>query len=269
MVKLARRSTLVAVAGLAGIAATGAALAADMPVKVKAPPPVVYYDWSGAYVGFSIGGVWSEVDRFYPFGIGGPFHVTSKGDDVIYDFHAGAQGQWGNWVLGIEAGYAAGFKEMRSIETIPPSANDISAYNKITNLFTVGPRLGFAWDRWMIYGTGGYAIATLKGQYIRTSTGLQISPTFHGQSWNDGWFAGAGFEYMVHKGALVDVVLGAEYQHFDVRSKNAFCVNAGCNPPEDDDFSHSARGDIVRARLTIKTQGWGWAGPAPAVVAKN
>ncbi len=38
------------------------ALAADMPVKVKAPPPVVVYDWSGAYVGFSIGGVWTEVE---------------------------------------------------------------------------------------------------------------------------------------------------------------------------------------------------------------
>jgi outer membrane immunogenic protein len=48
------------------------AVAADMPVKVKAPPPVVVYDWSGAYVGFSIGGVWTEVDRHYPnFGLAG------------------------------------------------------------------------------------------------------------------------------------------------------------------------------------------------------
>jgi len=248
----------------------GPAMAADMPVKVKAPPPVVVYDWSGAYVGFNIGGVWADVDRFYPQAIGGALSATSRTEDVIYGFHAGAQWQWGQWVLGVETSLSAGFREMQGSVALPtpPFALDTSAYNKITNLFTVGPRLGFAWDRWMIYGAGGYAIATIKGQYIRTSTGLQISPTFHGQTRNDGWFAGAGFEYMVHKGALVDVVLGAEYQHFDVRSKNAFCVNAGCNPPEDDDFSHSARGDIVRARLTIKTQGWGWAGPAPAVVAK-
>src|SRR6266545_1248986 len=138
----------------------GPAMAADMPVKAAPPPPVVY-DWSGAYVGFNIGGAWYDVERTYP-NLGGA-SIKSSDSDVIYGFHAGAQGQWGGWVLGIEAGYAAGFKEMRSIEVIPPSANDISAYNKITNLFTVGPRLGFAWDRWMIYGTGGYAIATIKG----------------------------------------------------------------------------------------------------------
>src|SRR6266545_200342 len=126
----------------------------------------------------------------------------------------------------------------------------------------------------MIFATGGWATGTVHGQY--RLAGRQVFPggagvlgtNLSGHSWNDGWFAGGGFEYMVHKGALVDVILGAEYQHFDVRSKNAFCVNAGCNPAEDDDFSHSARSDIVRARLTIKTQGWGWAGPAPAVVAK-
>jgi outer membrane immunogenic protein len=253
-----------------GVGASPAA-AADMPVKVKAPPPVVVYDWSGAYVGFSIGGVWTEVDRHYPnLGLIGeqPLTVTSKGDDVIYDFHAGAQWQWSNFVLGVEVGYSAGFKEMRTTVVLPDAVGfgpNFLANNKITNLFTVGPRLGFAWDRWMIYGTGGYAVATIKGQYINTNTGAQVffqfPIIFSGQSWNDGWFAGAGLEYMVHKGALVDVIFGAEYQHFDVRDKNAFCFVGNCAAPISIDFSQGAQGDIVRARLTIKTQGWGWAGP--------
>ena len=251
----------------------GPAIAADMPVKVQAPPPVAYYDWSGAYVGFNIGGVWTEVDRHYPnlplLGIQPDY--KSKGNDAIYGFHAGAQGQWGQWVLGVEAGYSAGFKEMQStvaLLPLPDIGPNNEAYNKITNLFTVGPRLGFAWDRWMIYGTGGYAIATIKGQYAN-GAGLQQFPSLHGSSWNDGWFAGGGFEYMVHKGALVDVVLGAEYQHFDVRDKSAYCFLASCAAHQLD-FSQGAQGDIVRARLTIKTQGWGWAGPwGGPVVAKN
>jgi outer membrane immunogenic protein len=247
------------------------AMAADMPVKVKAPPPAVYYDWSGAYVGFNIGGVWTEVDRHYP-NLGQILlpatTFTSKGDDAIYGFHAGAQGQWGNWVLGIEAAYSAGFREMQSAVTLNPVSLSLlglpnfEAYNKITNLFTVGPRLGFAWDRWMIYGTGGYAVATIKGQY--RLNGVQVLPpggNLSGQTWNDGWFAGAGFEYMVHKGALVDVILGAEYQHFDVRDKTAFCFSGNCNPATFIDFNQGAQGDIVRARLTIKTQGYGWWGP--------
>jgi hypothetical protein len=59
---------------------------------------------------------------------------------------------------------------------------------------------------------------------------------------------------MVHKGPLVDVLLGVEYQHYDVGAKNAFC-DRGCTVPTGADYDLSAKGDIVRARLTIKTQG--------------
>ena len=81
----------------------GPAMAADMPVK--APPPPVVYDWSGAYVGFNIGGAWFDVERTYP-NLGGA-SISSSDSDVIYGFHAGAQGQWGNWVLGFEAAFSA------------------------------------------------------------------------------------------------------------------------------------------------------------------
>jgi hypothetical protein len=37
-----------------------------------------------------------------------------------------------------------------------------------------------------------------------------------------------------------------------------------CNPATFIDFNQGAQGDIVRARLTIKTQGWGWPGPVVA-----
>jgi outer membrane immunogenic protein len=258
------------------------AMAADMPVK--AAPPVSYYDWSGAYVGFNIGGVWSRMDRTYPnLGLVGlspsVWTFTTKNDDTIYGFHAGAQWQWGQWILGVEAAYEAGFREMRGATSISPPEpfTNLSAYNKITNLFTVGPRLGYAWDRFMIYGTGGYAVAQLHGQYMCTPTGLAVLPggpcnffglegtNVTGHSWNQGWFAGAGFEYMVHKGALVDVILGAEYQHFDLQEKDGFHCPPGCPPigpvPQHINFSHNATGDIVRARLTIKTQGFGWWGP--------
>jgi len=239
------------------------AMAADMPVKVKAPPPPLVYDWSGAYIGFNVGGAWYDVERVYPNLLGATF--KSNGSDGIYGFHAGAQGQWGNWVLGFEAAYSACFRECQSAVTIiplpAPLGPGLEAHNKITNIFTIGPRLGFAWDRWMIYGTGGYATGTVHGQY--RLLGLQVfgppGVNLSGHSWNDGWFAGAGFEYMVHKGALVDVILGAEYQHVDLRSKRAFDDNSFIGAPFS--FDHDAVVDIVRARLTIKTQGFGWWGP--------
>jgi outer membrane immunogenic protein len=246
---------------LAAAMIAGPAMAADMPVKAKAPPPVVVYDWSGAYVGFNIGGAWYDVERVYPNLFGAT--LKSSNEDVIYGFHAGAQGQWGNWVLGIEAAYSACFRECQSTVAIFPSiflAPGVEAYSKITNIFTVGPRLGYAWDRWMIFATGGYATGTVHGQY--RFAGLQIfppGPNLSGHSWNDGWFAGGGFEYMAHKGALVDVILGVEYQHVDLRSERAFNDTIFVGAPLT--FDHDAVVDVVRARLSIKTQGWGWTGP--------
>jgi hypothetical protein len=55
-----------------------------------------------------------------------------------------------------------------------------------------------------------------------------------------------------------------EYQHFDVGAARAFCVNPGCVVPAVRDFDLSASGDIVRARLTVKTHGFGF-GPAGGV----
>ena len=45
-------------------------MAADMPITPP-PPPVAYYDWSGAYIGFNAGGV-SNVDQTFlnPLGFG-------------------------------------------------------------------------------------------------------------------------------------------------------------------------------------------------------
>ena len=262
---------------LAGVIA-GPATAADMPVKVKAPP-VVYYDWSGVYLGFNVGGVWSHVDRFYPnFALIGlvPQIFTSRGDDAIFGVHGGAQVQWGHWVVGVEVAYSAGAKEMASnVSLSPPEPfTTLSAFNKITNLLTVGPRLGYAWDRLLVYGTGGYAGGSISGQYACTGTLIAVFPgpgacaagfgplanlNATGHTWNDGWFAGIGFEYVVHHGSLVDVILGAEYQHFDLRSTTAFCLNPGCairSIQDHIDFDHGATGDLARARLTIKTHGW-------------
>ena len=70
-----------------------------------------------------------------------------------------------------------------------------------------------------------------QGGVLRPVTGVcdagLLGP---GQSRNNGWYAGGGFDYMVHKGPLVDVILGLEYQHYDVGCRKAFCVKPGAIP---------------------------------------
>jgi outer membrane immunogenic protein len=248
----------------------GPAMAADMPLKAPAPA-VSYYDWTGVYLGASIGWARPEVTREYPLSIPA-VSSTSNSNETIYDVHAGAQVQWGWLILGAEAGYSAGFREMQSTALLPnPPFGGCGvgcvAFNKVTNIFTAGPRIGIAWDRWMFFGTGGYAAASISGGYNCLSNGLMTfggpgsslcAPgggvgQFSGKTWNDGWFAGAGLEYMIYKGVLVDAILGAEYQHVDVSSKTAFAdlVGIGANT-----FTQKAKVDIARARLTIKTHAW-------------
>ena len=256
--------------GSVGLAAmlAGPAMAADMRLPPP-PPPVAYYDWSGAYIGFNAGGVWYDQERRFRnnllvggFGPGSLGNFRTNDSDGIYGFHAGAQWQWGAWVLGAEAALSGCFRECRSttgILTGPPlfTANTF-AEHKITNLFTVGPRLGYAWDRLMIFATGGWASANLKGTYCSTITGI-CGPAFtaaNGQSRNNGWYAGGGIDYMVHSGTLVDLILGLEYQHLDLGSKSAFCGNPSCTATSS--FDLDGKADIVRARLTIKTKGYGW-----------
>jgi outer membrane immunogenic protein len=238
-------------------------MAADMRLPPP-PPPVVYYDWTGAYIGFNAGGAWYDTQRHFPTpGSGQNPDFTTSDSDGIFGFHAGAQWQWGAWVLGAEAALSGCFRECRSVSgTLPTAAlfaPNTFGEHKITNLFTVGPRLGYAWDRWMIFATGGYASADLKGTGCSTVTG-QCGPSAisnaSGQARSTGWYAGGGLDYMVHKGPLVDVILGVEYQHFDVGSKNAFCFNGSCNPGNLNDYDLGAKGDLVRARLTIKTAGY-------------
>src|SRR5439155_25127383 len=112
---------LVGGVALAAVVA-GPAMAADM--AVRAPAPVMYYDWTGAYIGASIGGVWSHIDRTYPvlptFGFPA-VSTSSNGTDTIWDIHLGAQQQWGWFVLGVEFGYSAGFKEMQSTSAMLPN----------------------------------------------------------------------------------------------------------------------------------------------------
>jgi outer membrane immunogenic protein len=257
-------------ASVAFAAIAGPAMAADMPVAPP-PPPVVYYDWTGAYIGFNAGGAWYDVNRHFT-GTGGGFlpsaDVSTNDSDGIFGFHAGAQWQWGAWVVGAEAALSGCFRECRStsaVNTSPIFGPTQFAEHKITNLFTVGPRLGYAWDRLMIFATGGWASANLKGSFCSNVTNICDGPGSggNGASRNNGWYAGGGFDYMVHKGPLVDILLGLEYQHFDVGGKNAFCANSGCLVQTAADYDLSAKGDIVRARLTIKTQGYGFWGTAP------
>ena len=77
-------------------------MAADMRVAPP-PPPVAYYDWTGAYIGFNAGATWYDVNRHFT-GVGGGFlpsadvgPTTAMASSASTLAHSGS-GALGSWV---------------------------------------------------------------------------------------------------------------------------------------------------------------------------
>src|SRR3979490_2796902 len=134
----------------------GPALAADLEVKApiyRAAPPAVYSWWTGCYVGGNMGAAWSRV------------HYTHDNSAVVEDFtfnpitfiggvQVGCNYQWNNLVFGVEGGWSGtGLKQSNPSVLLPNRDRSID----INQIATVTGRLGYAWDRTMLYAKGGWA----------------------------------------------------------------------------------------------------------------
>jgi outer membrane immunogenic protein len=227
---------------------TSPALAADMPFKTPAPPAPTAYNWTGFFTGSSLG--WQSWDISGIYVTPPPDRQHTEGSRGVFGSHVGAQYQVNSWVLGVEAAFNTPFSHTSTSSTGPsgdcnaslPAVQSCSS--RINNTWTAGARLGYAFDRFMAYGTGGFAsgrvdTATQAGNLLTSSTGVR----------QDGWFAGAGAEYFVTKFLWSDLILGAEYQHIDLGTARHTDTLTGA-PIQSRDVK--ATEDIARARMIFK-----------------
>lgn len=168
-----RRLSRVSIVTVFAIALTQMAMAADLPRKAPAytPPLPPVFSWTGFYVGGNAGWGWLRDSGgtfcINPAGIlNGPGcnaqTATSdqiRGDGFICGTQAGYNWQINNWVLGIEA--AAAIKGSVAapifLVAIPILSAIENAIEKLEWFGTVRGRLGVAFDRVFVYGTGGFA----------------------------------------------------------------------------------------------------------------
>ncbi len=172
-------------AGVALLALTPAAFAADMPV---AQPPVeafvpeaASFDWTGFYAGVYGG---------YAFGESTVSALpTEDTDGGLFGGTIGFNMQSGNWVYGIEAdGGWAGIED-------DLSPVDVS----VDWTATVRGRIGYAFDSFLLYATGGAAVAGIE------------SASIPGDDTRLGFAVGAGAE-----AALTDSISAKiEYMYMD------------------------------------------------------
>lgn len=191
--------------GLAALV-TVPAVAADLIIPI-APEPIyddAGFDWSGAYVGASIGG--QGVRIFVP-GEG-----TIQGTSLVGGIYAGINGQSGNIVYGAEADIE--YSAFNRTVACGNPAWDCNGY--VNAQGSVRARLGYAVDTLLFYGTAGLAMANVGGS--TTSPGGVVFPD---SSVRMGYTVGAGAELAFDENWVGRVEyrytnLGARDMSFDI-----------------------------------------------------
>ena len=175
--RLARETPKVAPFGLR-LAATAIALAlATTYAAADGIPGVVMTDsqyltdWSGIYIGGKLGGTWSDLNwqtdaNVFSTGAGAaaaantPIDFSPSG--IIGGIIGGANLQLGQWIFGAELSFSGTGLSQTTTSPFFPATDTFST--KLNWLLTVEGRIGYTWDRVMVFGKGGWAgsNATLK-----------------------------------------------------------------------------------------------------------
>jgi outer membrane immunogenic protein len=192
-------------ASVGAIALAGSAFAADLAPPPPPPPP---FTWSGVYLGGQIGYAWGK-DNVSWSGTandldlaGGKFGEGPQG--VIGGAHLGWNIQPNHWfVFGIEASVDGAGLNKSVVVPMADFAQDtfgsLTASAKAGVQGSVRGRLGIAFDRLLLYGTGGVAVTSYNTSYYDTTgfftgfpgTNDTISVT------RAGFTAGGGIEYAI------------------------------------------------------------------------
>src|SRR4029079_16138392 len=236
------RTKLTSLIATAAAAFSGAALAADIPVK--APPPVapaLISNWSGWYVGLNAGYSWGRSSVEYGQGPSDFFGVETPGDVLALStkllpqsFIGGGQlgfnYQTGVWVWGVEADIAWRDNEDSKSLVLNTLGDTLTLTANQRWVGTVRGRLGYApaaAPNWLIYATGGLAYGNFEHAVTQfCNVGCSQTQTFSDSVTRAGWTVGAGTEFALNR----NWSLGAEYLYMDF-GKSTLAVAAAGVPP--------------------------------------
>jgi outer membrane immunogenic protein len=216
--------------------------------------------WTGAYVGLIGGYGWAtpELNGESTYLAGPSWNGNDPGTVIDNNQKIDATGYFGgaqlgydwqlnnNLVIGVVGDVAFGdikgdkCAEDTSIDCSDASASYLSS--KINWLGTVRGRVGVAMNNFLVYGTGGLAIAGMSMEYTNNDN---LGDNDTAKQTLVGWAAGAGIEYKVTQ----NLSFGVEYLHADFGS-STYSFTA----PSADNFSAkvATTADLVRASLNYR-----------------
>jgi len=187
--------------GAAASLLTVSALAADLRIPPAQPQVVIPpFTWTSCYAGVQAGGGWGKKDLTDTVGIlsslqGGFSAANLDVSGYMVGGQVGCDYQFApSWVVGIEGAASGGniSKTTTFTTTSLAPGDDISTFRSTTDfLASITGRIGYAFDRWLVYGKGGvalvgdrYHVDDLDGNFFFDATENRI-----------GWTAGAGIEW--------------------------------------------------------------------------
>ncbi|MGP6428295.1 outer membrane protein, partial [Pseudomonas pharyngis] len=216
--------------------------------------PVPVFTWTGFYAGFNAGYAFDASSRSNnsTFGVPAPFAVpgtTATFRNRSQDgFSGGAQIGYNvkftpgsGVVVGIEAdAQYLDFGRSRNNAFVNGAVapgfyvTDPRGLSSLDFFGTVRGRLGYAFDRVLVYGTGGFAYGS--GSADRSFGGFAGNDSFR-----TGWTVGGGMEYALpvdsflnfFRSSAVTLKVEGLYVNLDrnTRNQGAFVINAANNVP--------------------------------------
>jgi opacity protein-like surface antigen len=212
-------------ASTSSILGTSSGRSRPAPLYKAQPRAAKAYDWTGVYGGFDGGYGWAESSGIltdatanpldpYNLGVRGPFAGALVGGNYQFNhFVVGAEAdfQWGN----LAANSQADSSYTTPAGSLPGGPFAIST--TIKEFDSVRGRLGYAFDRFLIYGTGGWAWGNATTGYAllgQLPFGVPgVSPgIFVNNADRSGWTAGAGLDYAFSKNVFGRI----EYRYTDL-----------------------------------------------------
>ena len=248
--------TLLLASGITALTA-GAALAADV-IEPTA------YDWTGLYVGIhggynfgssggvhfdDVGGDFDPSNRDERIAAGHPDTVGDNLDGFIGGAQLGYNFQTDSLVIGLETDVSYLDLDEDEHVNVPAGGgfveHDYFSSQSIDWLGTTRLRLGYAFDRSLIYLTGGVAYGDTEYSHETLNAGRDAG----GESkFKVGWTLGGGLEY-----AITDAItLRGEYLYYDLGKSSS----EDFYDPTFDNFSETwsakFRGNIARAGINLR-----------------
>ena len=212
---------------------------------VAAAPPAQPWTWTGVYAGAH--GGWGRADvqqtlvldsvAVAPQDLGG-----INADGWLAGGHLGLLRQWGMFVIGGEI--SVSLSNINGSNACAPEAVASTCKTRMDWLVLALARAGFTpRDNWLIYATGGWAIAGFTGEWLNTNAPEGFA---RGTTTTHGGALGGGVEYAFGSG----IVFGVEYLHlFFNQTRTVFVDDVA------ESLNAKVKGmDLVRGRLSIR---WG------------